>query len=151
MKLVALAILLCLCSACVPLPHFETQRPHLTGTLTVNGAPLNGAQVRVSVGHGTDWSCSTAAAVATTDKNGYFELAGDETFRFFRTVIGDPYYTYQLCISDGARMYLGFRASGVGYPPDALALRCTISPESTPVVKDTPLSTSRKFAICTPG
>jgi len=146
-----LTILLFLCSACVPLPHFETQRPHVSGILIRNGSPLSEATLRVSVGGHTDWSCSKAIIVSKTDSNGYFDLEGDKSFRFFRTVIGDPFYIYQLCISTGDKMFLGYTARGVGYPQDSLTLKCKITPDSKSVDENTPISEIHKFAICTPG
>ena len=147
----ALIVLSFLCSSCVPLPHFETQRTHVSGTLTRNDAPLSEAALRVSVGGNTDWSCSKAVTVSKTDSNGDFDLEGDKTFRFFRTLIGDPFYVYQLCISVGDKTFLGYMDRGVGYPRESLSLRCKITSDSNPIDENTSISTIHKYMICTPG
>lgn len=145
-----LIVLSFLCSSCVPLPHFETQRTHVSGSLTRNDAPLSEATLRVSVGGNTDWSCSKAVTVSKTDSNGNFDLEGDKTFRFFRTLIGDPFYVYQLCISTGGEMFLGYMDRGVGYPRESLTLKCQITSNSKPIDENTPIASIRKYTVCTP-
>ncbi len=140
--------LLVVSSACVPLPHFETRMPHVSGVVTLNGAPLSGATVRISDSPAGDWSCSKGAvATSATDSSGHFDLKASKKFRLVRPLIGDPIYTNQLCIINGEKVYLGYTEGGVGYPPDSLSLSCRIDSGSRPVDDKTPGAARR--AVCT--
>jgi hypothetical protein len=150
MKIRTAAIFLVfLCSGCLPYPHFEVKVSDVTGKVTRDGIPLNGATVRIS--EKAHWACNEAwFASSTTNSEGQFDVKGKRKFRLVRPIIGDPYYFNQLCIINGEETFLGYLGSGTGWPPETLHVICNITSGSVNVTASTPLSEMRRHAVCTP-
>lgn len=141
-------LLILLCFGCVPYLHYETKVSQVTGLVTRDGTPLSGATLRLSEKY--HWSCNeSVVSVSTTDLQGRFELKGKELFRLTRTVLGDPYYTNQLCIITEQGIFLGFLTGGVGHPPESLSVLCSINADSKPMEEKMPIAEARKSAVCT--
>lgn len=140
-----LPILLCAC--CAPIPHQETLTPRFFGSVSQEGAPLAGAQVRVSRAR-MDIECRATEQNATTDGAGRFDIPAVTELRLFRSAFGDKYFTFFLCISVGQSLYAGHVSTGVGPAPDAVRLSCAIDKVSTPMPQDASISMIRKIAVC---
>lgn len=143
-------LFLCLlfCSGCIPCPHFKKRIPRITATVTKNGAPLSGAVIRISDTPRSDSSCNPAAVVLSTDALGRIDFKGAKYFKMFAPLMGDPFYSTQLCIITEKEVYMGYLGGGI-HLPDAVDLRCDITPDSKPVNEKTPMSVIDKYAVCT--
>lgn len=91
----------------------------------------------------------TPEKVGRTDQQGRFEIEAIKEFRLSRSIIGDRYFPWTLCISANGKTYLGVFAGSVGYAPDVAKLRCVVGPESREVDSGAPAKGIREFAICT--
>lgn len=130
-------------SGYAPIPHFITQTPEVTGTVTDKGVPVSG--VKVMITHGlNDGSCRMPARTFVTDAAGHFELKRVRKFQFF-TTMGDHIFRLKLCIIKDGNTYIGYTDEGIGYPPDSLKLKCDINRDSKFVDKIRPRQTSIKM------
>lgn len=147
MKVFMQIFLMFFCSACAPIPHFITKSPKVSGTVTINGAPLSG--VRVLITHElNDESCGMAANSSITDASGHFELKRIREFRFF-TTMGDHIYSIKLCIIKNGNTYVGYTDEGIGYPPNSIKLKCRLNADSRFIDKNMSGVDIEKLAVCT--
>jgi len=142
-------LILCLlfCSGCIPCPHFKKRIPRITATVTKNGRPLSGAEIRISDTPQSDASCNPAAVAFSTDVLGRIDFKGAKEFRMFAPLMGDPLYSTQLCIITEKEVFVGYVGGGI-HLPDEVNLSCDITPASKPVDEETPLSDIDKYAVC---
>jgi hypothetical protein len=147
MKHLIVGVYLLMCSACAPIPHFITETPEVSGTVTYNGVPLSGVSVLITPER-IDESCSKAARTSITDAAGDFELKRVRKFRFFSTM-GDYFFKIKVCIIKDGNIYIGYTDEGSGYPPDSIRLKCSINMDSKFIDKYTSDADIYKFAVCT--
>lgn len=131
-----LAVLSLAALGCVPWPHHEAQMARISGVVKVAGEPAAGAEIRLTRSS-ADPACAKPERVTRADAEGRFGFAAERKFRFFKSVLGDRYYQWTLCILAGGKSFLGHRYGRVGYTDESVELRCTIGPES------------RESAVCT--
>ncbi len=147
MKYLIVAVYLLMCSACAPIPHFITETPEVSGTVTYNGVPLRGVSVKITPER-NDGSCNMAARTSITDAAGNFELQRVRKFMFFSTM-GDYFFNIKVCIIKDGITYIGYTDEGMGYPPDSIRLKCSINMDSKFIDKYTSKADIDKFVVCT--
>src|SRR5882672_3798220 len=82
-------------SACLPAPHRVYLAPRISGTVTRDGEPVAGTQLRLRA-TGTE-----QVAVATTGPDGHFELGPLSQLAMTTSLLHDASYGYVLELSDG--------------------------------------------------
>lgn len=137
---------LLMCSACAPIPHFITQAPKVSGSITDNGDPLIGVSVLMTH-EPDDRSCRMAKRSSIADASGSFEMEGIKEFRLF-TTMGDRIYDINVCIVKNGNTYLGYTDVGFGYPPDSINLQCNINKDSQFVDKNRSEADIDRLAVC---
>jgi len=129
MKLRMLACTMLLLCGCVPNPHRVQVVPALSGNVTRDGKPVQGAEIRVSYGVGR----VETLVVSTTDVTGAYSYGGKKETRSFSSY-GDPVFDWSLTIHSAGQDYLGHTDSGLGYVPESAVLNCELSkPQGQPV------------------
>lgn len=111
-----------LLSACIPVSHWHYFAPRVTGTVTIGGLPVAGAELVLSDGHKT--------ATASTDSAGHFNIGPLRTYEVTTWLIGDPLYGYSLALRVAGSEYPGMTAFHSGYAPARLELTCDIAKPS---------------------
>ena len=111
--------------ACVPFPHVRQTMPEIYGVVTMDGAPMNDAQVSYCANRLGLERCERVKQT-TTDSLGRFHFTGESTFVAFESLIGDPIHVYgiELVYNDRVLMWGHI---GIGYSPKLANLRCHVT------------------------
>jgi hypothetical protein len=133
-----------LSAACVPVPHFETDTPEVTGTVTRQGRPVAGAAVYAFERHNCAGSATTAA---TTDAAGHFSLDRSRTFEWYYFVLGDRRYSSCVRIVDGADVFAGISWSGWA-PVETAVIQCELDSKG-PVTSQMSGEEVEQHEVCT--
>jgi hypothetical protein len=114
----ALALLL---AGCVPFPNYHYFAPAISGVVTRDGAPVEGARVNV-------WGAfATRSQVVVTGADGRFSAEPIRELRFAAWIVGDPLYAYSVEITAANEKYPGYSMSAVGNPSAAIELACDLA------------------------
>ena len=113
-------------NACFPSPRHQVETPGFMGVVTRGGAPVANTTVVLSERY-EDFTCVESSAQTQTDESGRFHLPAIVRFRLFRALIGDPLFSWNLCIFvDGARLH-GYTGAGLGQvEPIPIAMSCDL-------------------------
>jgi len=90
--------------------------PPFSGVVTRAGAPVQGAEVLLSL-QDRDEDCSAPSARAETDVAGRFAIEPISQLSLFSEQ--DPLHVWNVCIESNGRRFLGYTAEGRGAPPPA--------------------------------
>lgn len=137
--LLLLTLPLCGCAAFF-WPHRTQHTPGVSGVVLSDGAPLAGARVHLHPSL-TSAPCGPSRLSTTTDAGGGFSFKGRKALELL-VVVGDRPDRWALCIESGGEFIDGWRATGVGYPPERIAFTCD--------VQATPQPAQRGGGICHP-
>lgn len=122
MKTLMISILLAIfISGCLPMPHYESYSPTISGIVTQNGIPVENAQISISSRSIED------TQTTITDSTGHFLLIPIKEFSIFAILIGDPIYDYSMQIIVDNKKYEAYSDGGTGGPPNTLQLNCDLS------------------------
>ncbi|WP_447938818.1 hypothetical protein [Pseudoxanthomonas mexicana] len=121
-------------------PHRTQRTPEVAGVVLSDGLPVAGAVVHFH--HAlTAQGCGSSKLTATTDSHGRFSFDGRKAFELF-AVIGDRPNRWALCIESDDQFIEGWRAFGMGYPPERISFVCDL--------RETPQVASRGRGVCRP-
>jgi hypothetical protein len=93
-------------TGCIPLPHFISLSPHVTGKVTQSGKPIVNANVFVNLGSA---ECKTSSSTMTkTDAQGNFVITEQSAFKFFYIPLVEPLSVndWELCIEQNHKTSL---------------------------------------------
>ena len=108
-------------SACLPAPHRVYFTPRLSGTVSRDGVPQSGVQLRLR-GTGTEQD-----ATATTDAGGRFVLGPLSELALGTSLLRDPSWGYVLELNAAGRGYPGLTRDEPGFAPPQLRLDCDLA------------------------
>jgi len=121
--------LVCVCiatlgAACIPFPHYQHNYPKISGTLTLNGAPLKSTKVYVQH-NGAPSECPEPEQEQITDKEGRFFFDESAEFLFFM-MFGDRKDGWTVCVQleEGSRY--GWSSEGYWGGPKTQELVCEL-------------------------
>ena len=95
-------------TGCVPLPHFISLSPYVTGKVTQSGKPIVNANVFVNLGDSHE--CKPSSSTMTkTDVQGNFVITEQSVFKFFYVPLVEPLSVnaWELCIEQNHKTSLG--------------------------------------------
>lgn len=115
------------CAACAPIPHVVTTLPDIAGTLTSEGAPVAGHDVRIAWGPDAS-PCSTTIVATRTNQDGKFELPRQTEFRFLYAPLVAPLSIreFNVCAATPDKTLLLFKGMVQLYEARPLKLTCTL-------------------------
>lgn len=127
-----------LAQACLPIPHHEQRSPAVVGTILRGDAPVAGLPVRV-VAHTMRESCAVGDEDTRTDAQGRFALPAVHQFFWVAWLLGDPTWSYRLCVNDDTGWREIYAAHGMPLPrsTDRDSVTCDLAlprPDSTRTV-----------------
>ena len=114
----ALTLLL---AACLPAPHRMYFTPRFSGTVSRDGEPVAGVQLRLRA------SGTEQLANAVTDTDGHFVLGPLSELALTTSLLRDPSYGYVLELNADGRDYPGLTQSEEGFAPPLLPLDCDLA------------------------
>lgn len=121
-------------------PHRTQHTPEVAGVVLSHGLPVAGAVVHLH--HAlTAQRCGSSKFTATTDSRGRFSFEGHKAFELF-AVVGDRPNRWALCIESDDQFTEGWRAFGMGYPPERISFVCDL--------REAPQMASRGRGVCRP-
>lgn len=114
-------------AACAPIPHVVTLTPDITGTLTLDGLPMAGQEMRLARGPDAD-PCSIAIASTRTGPDGSFKLERQTQFRFLYAPLVAPLSVspFSVCAMTPDKALLLHSSVVQLYGAQALKLSCTL-------------------------
>jgi hypothetical protein len=112
-------------AACVPFPHRETLAPPVSGVVRSGARAVAGATIRYALKNREDLDCPTPRARVVTDANGRFTLDSEQKVRFF-LVIGDPTFSYDVCVERNGEVQLLWSHSAFGAVYGSVSLDCDV-------------------------
>jgi hypothetical protein len=144
-KVIALFGVAALVNACVPFPHYALVSPAIDGKVHQNGRPIESATVYIP--HPVDGKpkCSSKSEVAArTGSDGSFRFDMRKELQFILAM--DHGCNWQMCIAEGAAVYLGWFENGLGCPSAQMAFDCNLNdpPHATKMGNSRP----RTMGIC---
>lgn len=126
--------------AAFPWPHRTQRTPEVVGVVLSNDLPVEGAVVHFH--HAlTAQRCGPSKLTATTDSHGRFHFDGRKALELL-VVIGDRPNRWALCIESDGQFFEGWRAFGMGYPPERISFACDL--------RGTPQMAQRERGVCRP-
>lgn len=108
---------LCALTGCLPIPHTEQMSPAVDGMLTRSGIPQVGTQLRLSVRLTPNHVCPDPDLETTTDAAGHFHFRPVRQFFLYAELLGDPIWSYKLCVLEEGQWRELHRDSGIPRPP----------------------------------
>ena len=120
MLLLSLALLLPL-AGCLPVPHRMYFTPRISSTVSRDGEPVTGVQLRLRA------SGTEQLATAVSDADGHFELGPLSELALTTSLLRDPSYGYVLELSADGRDYPGLTQNEEGFAPPLLPLDCDLA------------------------
>ncbi len=108
-------------AACLPAPHRMYFTPRISGTVSRDGEPLAGVQLRLRAS-GTEQLANTLS-----DVDGHFELGPLSELALTTSLLHDPSYGYVLELSADGRDYPGLTQNEEGFAPLLLLLDCDLA------------------------
>ena len=108
-------------TACLPAPHRVYLAPRISGTVSRDGEPVAGAQLRLRA-TGTEQVASTI-----TDADGRFDLGPLSELALTTSLLRDPSYAYVLELSAAGSDYPGLTQNEEGFAPPLLPLDCDLA------------------------
>lgn len=134
-------------SGCAPIPHTKKLTPDFTGVVTINDYPTNNIEVRLA-STSRDTGCDEPSMIARTDKNGLFTIKGATQFEWFVGLMGDRFYTWNICISHGGKIYSGKYDGTTGHLPEHVSLTCNIRTNSVPYISSMTGTELDRIQVC---
>lgn len=110
-----------LLAGCVPVPHRVYFAPSISGTVTSDGTPVEGADLHLS------GNFTKRTASARTDSSGRFKIGPLRTWEAITGLLGDPGYAYSLSIRVSGAEYTGLTVERLGYAPTELKITCDLA------------------------
>lgn len=125
-SLAALAIALSLSGCAVNVwPHRVQHTPGVSGVVLSDGMPVADAVVHIH--HALRGNrCAASKLHARTDADGLFSFTGHKELKLLFVVAGDRQDLWALCIESNGEFTDGWRAMGVGYPPEQISFTCDL-------------------------
>jgi len=99
--------------------------PEVSGRLTHELSPIEGALLRLSTGRG----CDEALSEATTDADGEFVISGSGSRPTSSWGFGDRLYGYDLCMRRDDSWLVVWSYGGVGVPLPSIYFQCDVTAE----------------------
>ncbi len=122
-------------------PHRVQHTPGVSGVVLSDGVPAPSTTVHLH--HSLDRKqCGPSKLFSTTDAAGTFSFNGRKELELL-VVMGDRPNRWALCIESNGQFIDGWRAIGVGYPPNQISFTCDLQSE--------PQLAQRGRGICRPG
>ncbi|HEY1129722.1 MAG TPA: hypothetical protein VGF12_09995 [Roseateles sp.] len=135
------------CAACAPFPHFVTVTPDINGTLTSDGQPVAGQEIRLARGP-DDSPCSITLDSVRTGPDGGFKLERKTQFQLLYAPLVAPLSVspFNICSTTPDKPLLLYRGLVPLYNAQPLKLACTLKelqpPRQLPLQAEPPCKTS---------